>query len=429
MMTTTEKQTLTYRFFVPVPRVDEVQALVKKLAKKAARHEVLFKFELETTLETQKYYPPDSDPEIDGELTEVKVPGYWAEVEYEPLRIKGVEYVLSFEWVEGQALVTRRPLVEDEDELEKAAQMVQKPMCDHCGTVRARKTTYLFRNADGAYLQVGSTCAREYFGLPVAGMLEAVAEIARFVKEAEGWEMGERTPTGIVAKSYLAVAAMFVRVNGWMGRAKSREIWDTEGRHIEPTANSTTDYCRKTPRERRSDFGDLQPTQEDYDTAQAALEWAQALGGDLDDYLHNVHVVATVSLVPDKFDGVLASVIRAYERHLEKLEQQKVLDQIKPGHSGTVGKRQEFEVTLLGETGYDSVYGYVSVYRLLDNATGHLMVWKTTSAFQVESVDEGGTRYDSVRIGATVRIKATVKDHTQYRDTDQTVLTRVKVVG
>lgn len=86
-------------------------------------------------------------------------------------------------------------------------------------------------------------------------------------------------------------------------------------------------------------------------------------------------------------------------------------------HVGTVGKREVFTLTFKGASFHDGFYGTLGIYRFED-ADGNELVWKTTSCADVNNLDHKGL---------TFQVKATVKSHGEYRETKQTVLTRVKI--
>lgn len=99
----------------------------------------------------------------------------------------------------------------------------------------------------------------------------------------------------------------------------------------------------------------------------------------------------------------------------------------KSQHVGNVGERIELEVTYEGTATFErpSFRGFgtetVAIHRLRDDK-GDLLVWKTTSALGVE-IDG---KWYSFEEGDRLKIKGTVKEHTEYRDEKQTVLLRVK---
>jgi hypothetical protein len=81
---------------------------------------------------------------------------------------------------------------------------------------------------------------------------------------------------------------------------------------------------------------------------------------------------------------------------------------------GEVGKRLTLTVTLKKSFSFENNYGYyptTSYIRNFEDDAGNVIIWKTTSF---------------LREGETFKLTGTVKEHSEYRDTKQTVLTRCK---
>lgn len=84
----------------------------------------------------------------------------------------------------------------------------------------------------------------------------------------------------------------------------------------------------------------------------------------------------------------------------------------------------KFEVNAIYEfkTGYDTQYGYTYIHSLRVGKAR--LVWKTGKL--LEYFEDGDTKF--YQVGDTVRIKGTVKEHSEYRNKKQTVVTRCKVI-
>lgn len=104
-------------------------------------------------------------------------------------------------------------------------------------------------------------------------------------------------------------------------------------------------------------------------------------------------------------------------------------------HSEWVGepkKRMELELTLIRDYCYERpAYTYgtetAHIYTLAD-ADGNCYVWKTTSWLDIDIEHEDGSiDYVQAEPGDKVTMKATVKEHGEYKGTKQTVITRPKV--
>lgn len=98
-------------------------------------------------------------------------------------------------------------------------------------------------------------------------------------------------------------------------------------------------------------------------------------------------------------------------------------------------KRADFELTLVNDyEGYGRAYTYYDsgefhIYTLRD-ADGNCYVWKTQNPLGMWGEDEDGyEKWVECEVGGTVKLKATVKEHGEYKGVKQTVLTRAKVLA
>ena len=132
-----------------------------------------------------------------------------------------------------------------------------------------------------------------------------------------------------------------------------------------------------------------------------------------------------------------AEEIEAYEREREFERQLREIAKFE--HSEWVAepkKRIDLELTLVRDYQYDrQAYGYsygnhvetAHIYTLAD-ADGNCYVWKTTKWLEQEYEDEDGFIESIIaEPGDKVALKATVKEHGEYRGIKQTVITRPKV--
>lgn len=95
---------------------------------------------------------------------------------------------------------------------------------------------------------------------------------------------------------------------------------------------------------------------------------------------------------------------------------------------GTIGKRITAEVVLVSDYSYESRFGYQTqthyIYTMKD-ADGNVFVWKTTSVL-VNWDYADNNKNECVRKGDTMQITGTIKEHSEYKGTKQTILTRCK---
>lgn len=93
---------------------------------------------------------------------------------------------------------------------------------------------------------------------------------------------------------------------------------------------------------------------------------------------------------------------------------------------GEIGKRIKIVVTYKRSFEYMdykfSYYGTTHYTHLFEDADGNTIVWKTTNL--VEYVEDNECKF--VTEGSTVELTGTVKDHSVYKETEQTIVTRCK---
>ena len=94
---------------------------------------------------------------------------------------------------------------------------------------------------------------------------------------------------------------------------------------------------------------------------------------------------------------------------------------------GTIKERMNMVVTLVSEYAYCTRFGYTEqvnyIYKFKDDEDNEI-VWKTAKVIGKETEN----RFEAVIKGDRIKIKATIKAHSIYRDNEQTVITRVKVL-
>jgi hypothetical protein len=299
--------------------------------------------------------------------------------------------------------------------------------CDHCGTKRDRKETFILRAtgeesaiAAGTYKQVGRQCLGDFLGGQSPSQIVWLLSIERTIRacgeeddESWGGGGGRIRPTYDPA-DFLTWTAAAVRVSGWISRAKA------QAEETQSTADRVQ-YLLTPP------FGGGQslalwheartkhaPGKSDEDRGAAALAWAKALPGN-SDYERNLSLIAQQDRLDPKHAGILASAIAAYDRELGRQVERhaSAAGDVVRKHVGALGDRLELVVTVLRVADVETDYETLHIHTLRDQA-GNAIVWKTTSK-----------RLD---VGWSGAVKGTVKKHAEYRGEQQTELSRVAEV-
>lgn len=118
--------------------------------------------------------------------------------------------------------------------------------CDHCRTTRAnRKSYHLFHNtATGEVVQIGSTCAKEYFGIDSVAFLDTYGKT--FYCDYTGWEDMEGGFSGndSFGATFAEVAPVVsMTTNGFLKWTKRSEFEDSSASACHEAINSWFNGC------------------------------------------------------------------------------------------------------------------------------------------------------------------------------------------
>ncbi len=286
-----------------------------------------------------------------------------------------------------------------------------KPVCEHCNTARRRADTFVLANDAGELRQVGRNCLADFLRSADVEQFAATAELLDAYLRACGGCVDEdefgcrnRAPDAFPLVDFLASAAECVRLFGY---AKS-----SESEH--PTGAVAWERLTNAALGVGQPAGRADPSEEDQARAGAAAAWALAAEGG-SDYIHNVRTIAALGAVGMRHANLAASIIVAHTRELARRAERTAPANL-DAHFGAVGKREVFTLTVVGVREFESDFG-ARVLVMLRDADGRSAKWWTGSGPSGE-----------LEVGHTYRIKATVKEHGEYRGARETVLTRASVV-
>lgn len=265
------------------------------------------------------------------------------------------------------------------------------PACEHCGYKRRRRDTFVVRHTETMeWKQVGSTCLRDFTGHEDAAKLAKIAEIVsnmpEVVRYAAQYHDGLRDRTFVDVQQFCEIVANEIMNSGWVSKARAKE------ENISSTADRARTYwewghdCSEQAKE----------------LARAALEWASNLEGELSDYEHNIKVIASTECMEERSLGIAASIVGVYwmrnqPKHTSASH-----------HQGRVGDTIERTVTIRQVQALQ----HSTRFQFIDDS-GNIYTWFASNNRLKHRGQE------------PIRIRATVKDHTVFRDVQQTLITRV----
>lgn len=162
-----------------------------------------------------------------------------------------------------------------------------------------------------------------------------------------------------------------------------------------------------------------------------AIEWIKSLFEDevtKSSYLFNLKQIIDAGYCTARHFGFLASLIPSYR----KSEYKRLLDLKKNNgkvseYVGNVGDKISVKVKYVNTYSYDTNFGAANIHLFIDD-NGNIFKWSTGSRLEY-TVKDNHSNYSQwyyLDKGATIQLTGKIKDHGEYRNQKQTVLTRCK---
>ena len=406
--------TTAQTFTIPACRLDAVEKLVARFARKAAKlgldapaitsREEFSRFWILNRSGDIVAGPWDGLPACvrdDANLRELEM--VRLEVAGERPVIAGWRFAAVLERTEGGMLLRKSPYFETELPHEFRTAVSE---CQHCQTRRARKETFVLHGVEsGAWMQVGRQCLQDFLANANPAAWLSAYEFERAITELcsepeDGWG-GFGAPV-VVTSVFVACAFAVCRTEGYL--PASRATMRT------PTGMYVANALGSQEREVRDAMLDL-VTDRDREHAAAALAWIADVDASGDnDFMHNLRVVAACPTV--RRANMLASLVPAFDRDLSrKVEVSVKLNEHLPG----AAPKSKFceTLTVVRKSVYEHDHGWTSKISFEDSA-GRLVFWSTSSS--------------DLMVGDVVTLRGTVKELGEFNGRLQTVVTRCKVV-
>lgn len=328
-----------------------------------------------------------------------------------------------------------------------------RPVCEHCSKVRSRHTCYVLRGEGGKLVQVGASCLADYVrSADAAQTANFLTQWAAVIAEAAGKDEedtdlgGYRGSCARSLERLLACVAAFVRVEGAYVTAKAADGGRT------PTARKALRLLTD-PARSRQEWPDVDVTGADGEKAKRAIAWARETyprGCAASPFEANLGTLARIGYVEPGQESLAAYMVEAYRKALGEAQAHTARPKAPEARhlAAKIGERVEFDAEVVRIGSYQTAYGttYVTTLRrLADGAVGTcpaasvadegaVVVWKSKEGLwlrgAIGAADEQGNPQDGGWVAASpgdrVRVRATVKAHTEYKGQPQTEVSRVE---
>ena len=135
-------------------------------------------------------------------------------------------------------------------------------------------------------------------------------------------------------------------------------------------------------------------------------------GAVLNDYQHNIHVLAASGMIEFRSAGYACSIVGSYMREFDlfpKKEDRKISN-----HVGAVGDKLDIDVEYKNSFYKNMPTGGFYIHKFI-SAEGNVLVWMTSTSIHAD-------------VGTKLKLRGTVKSHGEFKGEKNTMVTRCKVI-
>ncbi|ANN80861.1 hypothetical protein [Bordetella flabilis] len=283
--------------------------------------------------------------------------------------------------------------------------------CEHCNTKRARKLSYLLKDRQGNYKEVGSTCLEDFAGVDPS--------IALFTQQMHAFwsDYGEESfsadtgrVTAMPVKGYLARVLFCMEVDkGFVSAAKAKEAF------VLATYERAAGLDRELQRDARRRDRFYQDYERHAQYADKIIAWWLKSEND-DSFTSNVKTLFSNENIElkSKYLAFAAGAVAGHQRQHAKERDA----EIPSVHVGEVGQKRDEPLTFHSVTSWDTQYGLQWRLNFRDS-NGNRLSWRTSSPpddlLKPQAVDR------------TFAARFKVKKHGEYKGVAVTEVSHLKV--
>lgn len=382
---------MTNTYTIPAIAKDELQKKLEKLSKKANAYGNHLNWNFsEEFVATRNVYTVDSETKVKTFSDTQKVFAVEVTIDSDIIKKDGYEVVAQIE-----AVGYNQNLVKMLDGSDAELAWYTMPLfCEHCGTHRVKRFTFIVKDVFGQYKQVGKTCLKDYCGIDPK-IIAISQQLTDEIVEEYGIDEYDFAGSGEYLFDVLRTIAEAYDIIKEHGYVKSDENQSTKSRlmyetRCEPSAEATAFVQKMQDELSKVDYSELT------------------------DFLRNVKTLIDAKYCRMNAFGYLAYAPVAFKNLMKKKEQEQNREEAKglSEYVGNVGERITAEVKDVKlVTSWETVYGWTHLYKFT-TPENNTLVW-----FASKCIDEN-----------LKKITGTIKDHSEYDGEKQTVLTRCKAV-
>lgn len=296
-------------------------------------------------------------------------------------------------------------------------------LCDHCGLVRQRNTTYIVGDEAGQRLQVGSTCMEAFLGIKPVGLWSMTFDLDDLKEGDEGeWAASLATRQYLSLRTFIA-EVLAVSDRGRRFISRSAAAYSDDSATVDTIDAILRPINARDPRA-AIERDEAQAKVDEY-LSDGTVDEVLAAGRTIEgtgDYPTNLRAVLEGAVISLKHRGIAASAVSVWTRGKKKEAEaqtaEKTLAEMPEGYFGELKERlRDIKATVTYVYGYYNYFGGVERPATIVTFTtdeGYVLCWKASKDVDVE-------------VGQRVLVTGTVKGFDEFRGVRQTGLTRAIV--
>jgi hypothetical protein len=289
--------------------------------------------------------------------------------------------------------------------------------CDHCHKKVHRNSVVILENAPGERKVVGTSCVKE-FTSGLDGNLIAEANDYMRILEMRNSELDSLMNGECDEDSesfFERCGVQTYKVIDVVSAAK--RVIDCRGFEPSDSMNATWKFII-------DEYDRTKVENEALD----AIEWIKSLSEDevlKSNYLFNLRQIIDAGYCTARHFGFLASLIPSYRK--SECKRLRDANYKESNYVGNVGDKLSVKVTYLETYTYDTYFGGSHIHLFMDD-NGNIFKWSTGTGlrFTVGDTRSNDSQWYGLDRGAIIQLSGKIKEHSEYRNQKQTVLTRCK---
>ena len=290
--------------------------------------------------------------------------------------------------------------------------------CDHCNKKVRRNSIVVLEHDNGERKVVGTSCVKEFTSGLDGNLIAEVSDYMIFLKMSDSelncLMQGEDDADLFFESHGVNTYDIAVVVSA------AKRLIDKYGFEPAGSINATWKFI----------MSEYDRTKIE-DEAKDAVEWINSLSEDeatKSSYLFNLKQIINAGYCTARHFGFLASLIPSYRKsEYKRLLDEKRCDAKVSNYVGNIGDKLSVKVTYLNSYSYSTNFGYSYIHLFVDD-NGNIFKWTTSQVLLYDLTYEGLNIFTNHALdkGAVVQLTGKIKNHSEYRNQKQTVLTRCK---